>query len=358
MNVFDKLDEVKQRYDEITSQLSDPEIASDPKQFATLAKEHSHLQEVVNTYTSYTQAQNELEENKALFQDDDAEIREMAKEEVSDLEVKIVALEIALKSLLIPKDPLDDKNIFLEIRAGTGGDEAALFGADLYSMYRRYAESRGWKIGIVSINETDQKGIKEVVALIEGKDVYSSLKYEAGTHRVQRVPETETQGRVHTSAVTVAVLPEVDDVDMEVDMNDLRIDTYRSSGAGGQHVNTTDSAIRITHEPTGLVVTCQDEKSQHKNKAKALKVLKSRLFEMRRAEQQAIIAAERKEQVGSGDRSGKIRTYNYPQNRCTDHRINFTSYNLDGIMKGTLNLVIEPLHTFYQAEALKALETN
>ena len=356
--MFDKLDEVKQRYDEITSQLSDPEIASDPKQFTALAKEHSHLQDVVNTYSSFTRARKDLEENKLLFEDSDPDIREMAKEEVASLSEEIKTLELKLKSLLIPKDPLDDKNIFLEVRAGTGGDEAALFGADLYTMYRRYAESRGWKIGIVSISETDQKGIKEVVALIEGKDVYSSLKYEGGTHRVQRVPETETQGRVHTSAVTVAVLPEVGAVDVDIKNIELRIDTYRSSGAGGQHVNTTDSAIRITHLPSGLVVTCQDEKSQHKNKAKAMKVLQSRLFEMRQAEQNAIIAAERKEQVGSGDRSGKIRTYNYPQNRCTDHRINFTSYNLDGIMKGALNLVIEPLQTFYQAEALQALDNK
>lgn len=355
--MFDKLDEVKQRFDEITSQLGDPEIASNPKQYMVLAKEHAHLQEVVDTYSTYRSAQAELTENKTLFQDSDPEIREMAKEEVTRLDVEITQMEAKLKSLLLPKDPLDAKNIFLEIRAGTGGDEAALFGADLFKMYNRYSESRGWKVSITSINETDQRGIKEIVALIEGTDVFSSLKYEAGTHRVQRVPETETQGRVHTSAVTVAILPEVDDVEVNLDPTELRIDTYRSSGAGGQHVNTTDSAIRITHLPSGLVVTCQDEKSQHKNKAKALKELQSRLFEMRRAEQQAVIAAERKDQIGSGDRSGKIRTYNFPQNRCTDHRINFTSYNLDGILKGSLELVVEPLQTYYQAEALKALDS-
>ena len=354
--MFDKLEEVKQRYDEVTSQLGDPAIASDPTQYRTLAKEHAHLQDVVNAYTKFRDAEEQLEENKALLGDSDAEMREMAKEEVSRLEAEIEELSELMKTLLLPRDPMDDKNIFIEIRAGTGGDEAALFANSLFRMYSRYAESKGWKVEIVSASDTDKGGLKEVVALVAGDSVYSDLKYEAGTHRVQRVPETESQGRVHTSAVTVAVLPEVDDVEVHIENNDLRIDTYRASGAGGQHVNRTDSAIRITHLPTGLVVTCQDEKSQHKNKAKALKVLKSRLYEVQQQERNAAISAERKDQVGSGDRSERIRTYNFPQNRCTDHRINFTSYNLDSIMEGALQNVIEPLQTYYQAEALKALE--
>jgi peptide chain release factor 1 len=356
--VFDKLEEVKGRYDELNSQLADPSITSDPAQFRKIAKEHAHLQEVVDTYDQFRAAEEELEENQILLGDDDDAIQEMAKEEINRLEAEIERLSEKLKQLLIPKDPLDEKNIVLEVRAGTGGDEAALFAADLFRMYARYAEAKGWKLDIVSVNETDLGGYREIIALIEGDDVYSALKYEAGTHRVQRVPDTETQGRIHTSAVTVAVLPEVEDVDVHVDPNDLRIDTFRASGAGGQHVNRTESAIRITHEPTGLVVSCQDEKSQHKNKAKAMKVLKSRLYEIERAAQHAEIAEERLAQVGSGDRSERIRTYNFPQNRLSDHRINLTLYQLDSIIDGDLGAVVEPLQLHEQAEKLKQLEAN
>ncbi len=356
--MFDKLDEVKGRFDELNSQLADPSITSNPDEFRKIAKEHAHLTEVVQTYDQFRAAEEELEENKVLLGDDDDAIQEMAKEEISRLEGEIEALSEKLKQLLIPKDPMDEKNIVLEVRAGTGGEEAALFAADLFRMYARYAETRGWKLDIVSSNETDLGGFREVIALIEGDDVYSALKYEAGTHRVQRVPDTETQGRIHTSAVTVAVLPEVEDVDVHVDPQDLRIDTFRASGAGGQHVNKTESAIRITHVPTGLVVSCQDEKSQHKNKAKALKVLKSRLYEMERAAQHAEIADERLAQVGSGDRSERIRTYNFPQNRLSDHRINLTLYQLDSIIDGDLGSVVEPLQLHEQAEKLRQLEAD
>ena len=354
--MFDKLDEVKQRYDELNSMLADPSLTSDPGQFRKIAREQAHLQEVVDAYTRYRGVREELEENRELLGDGDDAIREMAREEIRRLEAEEEALHDEIRRLLIPKDPLDAKNIFLEVRAGTGGDEAALFAGDLFRMYSRYAEGRGWRVEIVSLSESDQGGMKEVVALIEGDEVYSRLKYEAGTHRVQRVPATESQGRIHTSAVTVAVLPEAEDVEVDVRNEDLRIDTYRASGAGGQHVNRTESAIRITHLPTGLVVTCQDEKSQHKNKAKALKVLKSRLFERQRAAQEAEIAAERRDQVGSGDRSERIRTYNFPQNRVTDHRINLTLYNLDKVIDGSVDEVVEPLQAHYQAEALQALE--
>jgi peptide chain release factor 1 len=356
--VFDKLEEVKGRYDELNSQLADPSITSDPAQFRKVAKEQAHLQEVVDTYDKFRAAEQELAENKSLLGDDDEAIQEMAKEEINRLEAEIEKFAEQLKTLLIPKDPMDEKNIVLEVRAGTGGDEAALFAADLFRMYARYAETKGWKLDIVSSNETDLGGFREVIALIEGNNVYSALKYEAGTHRVQRVPDTETQGRIHTSAVTVAVLPEVEDVDVHIDNQDLRIDTFRASGAGGQHVNKTESAIRITHEPTGLVVSCQDEKSQHKNKAKALKVLKSRLYEMERSAQQAEIADERLSQVGSGDRSERIRTYNFPQNRLSDHRINLTLYQLDTIINGDLGSVVEPLQLHEQAEKLKQLEAT
>jgi peptide chain release factor 1 len=291
-----------------------------------------------------------------MAEDSDPEIRQMAKDELVRLREEKEVLEDRIRLMLIPKDPLDEKNVFLEIRAGTGGEEAALFAARLYRMYKRYADKVGWKVEIVSTNETDMGGFRELVALIEGDEVYSQLKYEAGTHRVQRVPETETQGRIHTSAATVAVLPEAEDVEVNIQDQDLRIDTYRASGAGGQHVNRTDSAIRITHLPTGLVVTCQDEKSQHKNKAKALKVLQSKLFEMQREEQHAAEASERRSQVGSGDRSERIRTYNFPQSRITDHRINFTTHRLDQVMEGQLEELIQPLQTHEQTEKLKHLE--
>ncbi len=354
--MFQKLDEVQARYEELGSQLGDPSIASNPREYQKIAKEHGRLQEIVEAWERFKEVDDELDDNRSLAQDDDEEIRAMARDEIERLEAEKSALDARIKELLIPPDPLDEKNVFLEIRAGTGGEEAALFAADLFRMYARFAESAGWKVDIVSASETDRRGYKEVVAEIDGDGVYSKLKYESGTHRVQRVPETESQGRIHTSAVTVAILPEVDDVEIDVRNEDLRIDTFRASGAGGQHVNRTESAIRITHIPSGLVVSCQDEKSQHKNKAKAMRVLKSRLFEQQMAAQQAEIAAERREQVGSGDRSERIRTYNFPQNRLTDHRIGLTIYSLDRVIEGGLEDVIEPLQTHYRAEALKQEE--
>ncbi|MFP4601070.1 MAG: peptide chain release factor 1 [Persicimonas sp.] len=356
--MFAKLDEVQQRYHELNSQLADPAIASDPNQFQKLAKEQAHLQDVVDAYSRFQEVEAELADNKSLLGEDDPELKEMARAEISRLEAERDELEARIKRLLIPKDPLDEKNILLEIRAGTGGDEAALFVADLFRMYDRYAANKGWKVDVVEASESSAGGLKDVIALIEGDDVYSVLKYEAGVHRVQRVPETESQGRIHTSAVTVAVLPEAEDIELDLNMNDCKIDTFRSSGPGGQSVNTTDSAIRITHEPTGLVVTCQDEKSQHKNRAKALKVLKTRLLEQKREAAHQERAAERRDQVGSGDRSERIRTYNFPQSRITDHRIGYNTRRLDDVLAGDLNEILDPLHTHYQAEKLKALGTD
>lgn len=348
----EKLDEVQQRFREVEAQLADPSVSSDPDKLRELSKEHSRLSEVVSVWANLQDSRSELADNEGLLQDDDEAIQEMAREEIARLEARCTELSSTLRELLTPRDPLDDKNIFLEIRAGTGGEEAALFAADLFRMYARFAENRGWKVDVISTNPTDHGGYREIIALIEGDQVYSWLKFEGGTHRVQRVPDTESQGRIHTSAVTVAVLPEAEDVDVHVRNEDLRIDTYRASGAGGQHVNKTESAIRITHIPTGLVVTCQDEKSQHKNKAKALKVLKSRLLEQERAAVEADIADERREQVGSGDRSERIRTYNFPQSRITDHRINFTTYQLDKVIEGAVEEVVLPLRQNAQAEAL------
>lgn len=354
--MFDKLNDIRARFSELESQLGDPQIAGNPTEYQKVAREHGKLQDLVRSLDRYDAVGLELAENKELLQEDDAEMRQMAKDEIERLSTEKEELEERIRLMLIPKDPLDEKNVFLEIRAGTGGEEAALFAARLYRMYKRFADKVGWKVEIVSVNETDMGGYRELVALIEGDEVYSKMKYEAGTHRVQRVPETETQGRIHTSAATVAVLPEAEDVEVNIQDNDLRIDTYRASGAGGQHVNRTDSAIRITHLPTGLVVTCQDEKSQHKNKAKALKVLQSKLFEMQREEQHAAEASERKSQVGSGDRSERIRTYNFPQSRITDHRINFTTHRMEQVMEGLLEELIEPLQQHDQAEKLKTLE--
>lgn len=354
--MFDKLNEIRARFSELESQLGDPQIAGNPTEYQKVAREHGKLQELVRALDRYDEVGEEIADNQEMAEDSDPEIRQMAKDELVRLREEKEVLEDRIRLMLIPKDPLDEKNVFLEIRAGTGGEEAALFAARLYRMYKRYADKVGWKVEIVSTNETDMGGFRELVALIEGDEVYSQLKYEAGTHRVQRVPETETQGRIHTSAATVAVLPEAEDVEVNIQDQDLRIDTYRASGAGGQHVNRTDSAIRITHLPTGLVVTCQDEKSQHKNKAKALKVLQSKLFEMQREEQHAAEASERRSQVGSGDRSERIRTYNFPQSRITDHRINFTTHRLDQVMEGQLEELIEPLQTHEQTEKLKHLE--
>jgi peptide chain release factor 1 len=347
-----KLQPFLDRYDEITKLLSSPDISNDIKQMTKLSKEQSSLEEVVNKSKEYIKICETIEENKILLEDN--ELGELAKEELKELEPKKLELEENIKFLMLPKDPNDDKNIYLEIRAGTGGDEAALFVADLLKAYIRYAENRGYKIEIISTSEGVLNGYKEVIALIKGDGAYSRLKYEGGTHRVQRVPLTESQGRVHTSAVTVAVMPEVDDVEIEINPNDLRIDVMRSSGNGGQSVNTTDSAVRITHIPTGIVVTNQDGKSQHKNKDAAMKVLKARLYDLQMQEQLSKEDEQRKSQVGSGDRSGRIRTYNYPQNRITDHRINLTLYRLDAIMEGGLfDEIIDPLITHYQTEAIK-----
>jgi peptide chain release factor 1 len=354
--MFDKLEEVRARYQDLNAQLADPELTSDPDRYQKLAKEHAHLEDLVEAYEEYKEVEAQIEENELLKQDDDDEIREMARDELEELEQRHQELQERIKQLLIPKDPLDEKNILLEIRAGTGGDEAALFAADLFRMYNRYAENHGWDIDIVDTNITDQGGYKEIIALIEGDEVYSHLKYEAGVHRVQRVPETETKGRIHTSAVTVAVLPEAEDVEVNINPSDLNIDTYRSGGPGGQHANMTDSAVRITHAPSGVVVSCQDEASQHKNKAKAMRVLKARLLEREREEQRKSRREDRREQVGTGDRSERIRTYNFPQTRITDHRIDFTTHQMEKILDGDVDRLIEPLQTHFQAEKLKDLD--
>ena len=348
----EKLQPFIDRYNEITTLLSSPNITSDIKKMTELSKEQSDLEPLVEKAKAYIATVEAIEENRSLLSD--PELGELAAEELKELEPQLEKMNDEIKLLLIPKDPNDDKNIYLEIRAGTGGDEAALFVGDLFKAYVRYAENKGWKIVIESSSESEAGGYKEIVALIKGEKVYSRLKYEAGTHRVQRVPATESQGRIHTSAVAVAILPEVEDVDVQINPNDLKIDVYRSSGCGGQSVNTTDSAVRITHIPTGIVVAMQDEKSQHKNKEKALKILKARVYEKHLQEQLAVSSADRKAQVGSGDRSERIRTYNYPQNRITDHRIGLTLYRLNEIMEGgLLDEIIEPLIAHFQAEAIK-----
>ncbi|MCD6307211.1 MAG: peptide chain release factor 1 [Deltaproteobacteria bacterium] len=356
--MFAKIEELETRYNELEADLGSPEIIRDQKTYQTYAREHSALAPIVNCFREFKSLQNEIKGNRVLLEDPDPEIRNLAKEEIDALEERLSQVERELKILLIPKNPNDDKNILLEIRAGTGGEEAALFAADLFRMYSRYAEIKGWKTEILSQHLTGIGGIKEIIVLVEGQKVYSRLKYESGVHRVQRVPETETQGRIHTSAVTVAILPEAEEIDVEIDPEDLRIDVFRSSGPGGQHVNKTASAVRITHLPTGLVVTCQDEKSQHKNKAKAMKVLRSRLLDMETSEQQSKISEERRTMVGSGDRSERIRTYNFPQARVTDHRVGLTLYKLEALLQGELDLVIDPLITHFQTEALKKASEN
>lgn len=345
----DKLRPFLDRYDELSRLLSDPSVTNDISNMTKLSKEQAGLEDIVDAAKSYLQTLEDIEENKNLLED--AELGELAKEELENARNRKEELEEKIKILLLPKDPNDDKNVLLEIRAGTGGDEAALFAGDLFGAYARYAELRGYKFEIVSQSEGNTGGFKEIILLIKGKGAYSRLKFEGGTHRVQRVPETESQGRVHTSAVTVAVMPEVEDSEVQINQNDLRIDVMRSSGHGGQSVNTTDSAVRITHIPTGLVVTNQDGKDQHKNKEAAMKVLKARLYEMQEEERLAKEMSERKSQVGTGDRSGRIRTYNFPQNRISDHRINLTLYRLDAIMAGGLfDEVIEPLIIDYQSK--------
>jgi peptide chain release factor 1 len=353
MQVLSKLEELSRRYEELDDELSKPEIIADPNKLKKVAKEQAGLTDIIKVYRVLTAVMSEISEMENIVADNsDAELVEMAREDLPALETKKTALENELTLLLLPRDPNDSKNTFLEIRAGTGGEEAALFAADLFRAYCRYAEMKAWRVELMSSSSASAGGIKEVIALIHGNGAYSRLKFEKGVHRVQRVPTTESQGRVHTSAVTVAVLPEAEDVDVDVDPKDLKVDVYRSSGPGGQSVNTTDSAVRITHLPTNIVVTCQDEKSQHKNKAKAMKILKARLLARMEEEHQAKISQDRKSQVGSGDRSERVRTYNFPQNRVTDHRINLTLYKLENVMEGKLDELIEPLTLHFQTEAM------
>ena len=354
-SIHQKLDHLSQRFEEITALLAEPETQNDQDRFRTLSKEYAQLNPVVTAFRGYLGTLDAIEFAQSLANDADPDVRAMAKDELDEAEIKREQLEQDLQILLLPRDPNDERNIFLEVRAGTGGAEAALFAGDLYRMYVRYAEQKGWKTEVMSESEGDLGGYKEIIVRISGQDVYSQLKFEAGTHRVQRVPETEAQGRIHTSACTVAVLPEVDDVEFDINPADLKVDTYRASGAGGQHVNKTESAIRITHIPTGVVVECQDERSQHKNRARAMSLLQSRILSAEQDKQSAEIAASRKLQVGSGDRSERIRTYNFPQGRLTDHRINLTLYKLEGIMEGDLDPVIEPLISEHQAELLAQL---
>jgi len=352
--MLDKLAEVEKRYQQLESLMADPEFLGRQREYSKIAKERAELEELVSCYREWKKIEQEIQGNRELLNEQDDAIRELAKEEVVALRVKKEDLENRLKLLILPKDPNDSKNVIVEIRAGTGGDEAALFAAELFRMYSRYAESQGWRVEVMSSNATGLGGFKEIIGLIEGRGVYSRFKFESGVHRVQRVPVTEGSGRIHTSAVTVAVLPEADEVELEIDPKELRVDVFRSSGPGGQSVNTTDSAVRVTHIPTGLVVSCQDEKSQHKNRAKALKILRARLLERKQEEQRSEIAATRKLMVGSGDRSERIRTYNFPQGRLTDHRINFTLYKLERIMEGELGELLDALLTHYQAESLRA----
>lgn len=355
--MFNKIEGIVERFNTVSEMVNNPEVIADQEKWIKLMKEHSDLMPVVDKYKAYKDTQDTIKDSlDILDEESDEELREMAKEELSDAKEQLVKYEEELKILLLPKDPNDDKNVFVEIRGGAGGDEAALFAAELFRLYSRYAERNRWKVEIVSVNENGLGGFKEIIFMIQGKGAYSKLKYESGVHRVQRVPVTESGGRIHTSTVTVAVLPEVEDVEVDIDMNDLRIDVFRSSGNGGQCVNTTDSAVRITHIPTGIVISCQDEKSQLKNKDKALKVLRARLYEQELAKQQASVAQNRKSQVGTGDRSEKIRTYNFPQGRLTDHRIKLTIHRLDAVMDGDIDEIINSLITADQAEKLQNIE--
>lgn len=355
-SIVSKLDNLTDRYEELGALLSDSEVISDQGKFRTFSKEYAELESVVTCYEQYRQTLDDIEEAQSLLKDGDADMREMAQEEFAEAQARRDNLEAKLQVLLLPRDPNDSHNVFLEVRAGTGGDEAAIFAGDLFRMYSRFAESKGWKVDIISEREGEHGGYKELISRVVGQEVYANLKFESGAHRVQRVPETESQGRIHTSACTVAVMPEVDSVDeIDIQKSDLRIDTFRASGAGGQHVNKTDSAIRITHLPTGIVVECQDERSQHKNKARAMSLLQARLLSGMQEKQQQEQADERRTLVGSGDRSERIRTYNYPQGRVTDHRINLTLYKLNEIMEGALGEVVDPLRNEHQADLLAAM---
>jgi len=352
--MFDKLEALEARYRELEIMISDPELPKDRKRYKEVLQEHAHLSKIVQTYEEYKKMRNRLEETETLLeQERDPELRNLAKEEVDQIRLRLSGEEKKLKELLVPRDPRDDKNVIMEIRAGTGGEEAALFAADLFRMYTRYAEAKGWKVELMDANETELGGFKEIIFSVSGSGAYGDLRYESGVHRVQRVPVTEAGGRIHTSAVTVAVLPEAEETEVEIRPEDLRIDVFRASGAGGQHVNKTESAVRITHLPTGIVVTCQDEKSQHKNKARALRVLRARLYEMEEQKRLQEESAIRRSMVGSGDRSERIRTYNFPQNRVTDHRINLTLYKLDSVLEGDLGEIIEALKLSEREEAYK-----
>ena len=355
MHFFDKLAEIEKKYDELSVELSAPGVFADPARYQKAAKAHADLRAVVEKFRQWKEVQKGLVETKTLLEESAADpaMKTMAHEEIAGLERQQGEIEAELKVLLVPKDPNDEKNVVLEIRAGTGGDEATLFAQEVFRMYSRYAETQGWRAEVLSSSASAVGGLKEVIAVIEGQKVYSKLKYESGVHRVQRVPATEQQGRIHTSAITVAVLPEADEVEVQIDPKDIRVDTFCSSGPGGQSVNTTYSAVRITHLPTGMVVSCQDEKSQIKNRAKALRVLRSRLYEMKLQEQQKQITEERRSQIGTGDRSEKIRTYNFPQNRLTDHRIGLNLHQLDRVMEGKIDDIIDALIAHYQAEKLK-----
>ncbi|PCD01340.1 peptide chain release factor 1 [Halopseudomonas pelagia] len=356
-SLLNRLDIMQERFEELSAQLSDAEVISDQTRFRAYSKEYADLDATIECYIGWQKVQADLLEARSLLKDSDPDVREMAEEDAADCATRLAEIEERLNFLLLPKDPNDERNVFLEVRAGTGGDEAAIFAGDLFRMYSKYAERQGWRIEILSENTGEHGGYKEVIARVEGQGVYARLKFESGAHRVQRVPETESQGRIHTSACTVAIMPEADEqAQIEINAGDLRVDTYRSSGAGGQHVNKTDSAIRLTHLPTGIVVECQEERSQHKNRAKAMSLLQARLDNRQREAQEKEMSDTRRSLVGSGDRSERIRTYNFPQGRLTDHRINLTLYSLDDVVQGNLDQVIEPLLREYQADQLASLE--